>query len=81
MAVSISAGVRNAVSSLSSIQSQAQAIQGRLATGKRVCVVSSELHGRDPTAAWQVLRPLAGHPNLMLCTDVPEKAQAYFKEA
>ena len=36
MAVSISAGVRSAVSSLSSIQSQAQAIQGRLATGKRV---------------------------------------------
>ena len=36
MAVSISAGVRNAVSSLSSIQSQAQAIQGRLASGKRV---------------------------------------------
>ena len=36
MAVSISAGVRSAVSSLSSIQSQAQAIQGRLATGKKV---------------------------------------------
>ncbi|WP_160122603.1 PI-PLC domain-containing protein [Rhodovarius lipocyclicus] len=58
-----------------------QTVEHLLATGKRVCVVSSELHGRDTTAAWQVLRPLAGHPNLMLCTDVPEKAQAYFKEA
>lgn len=36
MAVTLSSGVRNAVSSLSSVQSQASAIQNRLATGKRV---------------------------------------------
>ncbi|WP_186417091.1 flagellin [Bosea sp. CS1GBMeth4] len=36
MAVSLSAGVRNNLSSLQSTQTQAQAIQNRLATGKRV---------------------------------------------
>ncbi|POR53934.1 flagellin [Bosea psychrotolerans] len=36
MAVTLSAGVRSAVSSLSSVQSQATAIQSRLATGKKV---------------------------------------------
>jgi flagellin len=36
MAVTLSAGVRSAVSSLSSVQSQATAIQNRLATGKKV---------------------------------------------
>ena len=36
MAVTLSSGVRNAVSSLSSVQSQAGAIQNRLATGKKV---------------------------------------------
>ncbi len=36
MAVTLSSGVRNAVASLSSVQSQAGAIQNRLATGKRV---------------------------------------------
>ncbi|WP_293807517.1 flagellin [uncultured Bosea sp.] len=36
MAVSLSAGVRNNLSSLQSTQAQAQAIQNRLATGKRV---------------------------------------------
>ncbi len=36
MAVTLSAGVRNAVSSLSSVQSQAGVIQNRLATGKKV---------------------------------------------
>ncbi|AOO83172.1 flagellin [Bosea vaviloviae] len=36
MAITLSAGVRSAVSSLSSVQSQATAIQNRLATGKKV---------------------------------------------
>jgi len=36
MAVTLSSGVRNAVASLSSVQSQAGAIQNRLATGKKV---------------------------------------------
>ncbi|GGH26539.1 hypothetical protein GCM10007036_34410 [Alsobacter metallidurans] len=36
MAVAISAGVRNALASLQSVQSQAQATQNRLATGRKV---------------------------------------------
>ncbi|MFA6968923.1 MAG: flagellin, partial [Bosea sp. (in: a-proteobacteria)] len=36
MSVTLSSGVRNAVASLSSVQSQASAIQNRLATGKKV---------------------------------------------
>lgn len=46
--------------------------------GKRVCIVSSELHGRDPASLWSSLRSVAGHPQLMLCTDDPETARQYF---
>lgn len=46
--------------------------------GKRVCVVSSELHGAPPGALWASLLAVADHPGLMLCTDVPEAARQYF---
>lgn len=54
-------------------------VAGLLDTGKRVCVVSSELHRRDYSALWEMLRPLANRENLMLCTDVPEQAQDFFR--
>jgi glycerophosphoryl diester phosphodiesterase len=47
---------------------------------KRVCVVSSELHGRDPVPLWRMLRDVAYHPNIMICTDQPEGAGRYFGE-
>lgn len=50
-----------------------------LDTGKRVCVVSSELHRRDYLLLWKMLLPLAARKNLMLCTDVPEQAQEFFR--
>lgn len=50
-----------------------------LATGKRVCVVSSELHRREPQSLWEMLANYATADNLLLCTDMPEKAQAFFK--
>ena len=55
-------------------------IRGFLADGKQVCVVSPELHGRDPAPLWRTLRlnGLAGAPALMLCTDFPERASAFF---
>lgn len=56
-------------------------IEQLLEQGKRVCVVSSELHGRDPARLWEMLLPLAGHPKLLLCTDRPEDARAYFGAA
>lgn len=45
---------------------------------KMVCLVSSELHGRNPDKLWQMLldSQLNQHPNLMLCTDKPEEAIA-----
>lgn len=49
-------------------------IEDLLRGGKRVCVVSPELHGRDPTAVWQMLRPLTRREGLMLCTDRPQDA-------
>lgn len=52
-----------------------------LDTGKRVCVVSSELHRRDYSRLWKMLQPLAACDNLILCTDVPEKAQYFFRGA
>jgi glycerophosphoryl diester phosphodiesterase len=52
-----------------------------LDTGKRVCVVSSELHRRDYSSLWKMLLPLAACENVMVCTEEPEKAQDFFKGA
>lgn len=49
-----------------------------LTQGKRVCIVSPELHGRAPEPAWEKLRAVASEPALMLCTDFPEAAQHFF---
>ena len=56
-------------------------VTGLLNTGKRVCVVSSELHQRDHSPLWMMLQPLAVFENLMLCTDMPERAQDFFRDA
>ena len=55
-------------------------IQGHLDRGKRVCVVSPELHGRPHQAAWERLRMQGtSRPGaLMLCTDHPEQAREFF---
>lgn len=49
-----------------------------LDAGLRVCIVSPELHGRTHEEAWARLRPLHGDPRVMLCTDLPEHAKAFF---
>ncbi|WP_374487350.1 hypothetical protein [Zoogloea sp.] len=49
-----------------------------LETGKRVCVVSSELHKRDFAPLWEKLLPLKTEDRLLLCTDVPEHAKDFF---
>ena len=46
--------------------------------GKRVCVVSSELHDRSHSTLWKILLPLSGNDSLILCTDLPEQAQKFF---
>lgn len=55
-------------------------IEEYLERGLRVCVVSSELHGREPDALWEMLRPVAAAESLMLCTDLPVAATTYFSE-
>ena len=47
--------------------------------GKSVCVVSSELHGRRHAGLWDMLRSIEDRRGLMLCTDFPDEAQAFFE--
>src|SRR5262249_46161083 len=47
----------------------ASAVTAHLDAGKRVCVVSPELHGRDRLRLWQRMREVPAPPGrLMLCT-------------
>ena len=48
---------------------------------KAVCIVSSDLHGRDTFEQWQMLKQYANikADNLLLCTDKPEDALNFFK--
>ncbi|SEG31397.1 hypothetical protein SAMN04488144_113146 [Methylobacterium sp. 190mf] len=47
-------------------------IERHLAAGKAVCVVSPELHGRDPRHVWDWLLTMPG--DITLCTDFPDRA-------
>jgi len=49
-----------------------------LSSGKRVCLVSPELHGRPHLHFWASIFELRHHPQLMICTDFPEEAEKYF---
>lgn len=48
---------------------------------KKVCIVSSELHGRDYTDHWELIKSwkLSDNENLLLCTDFPQRANLFFK--
>jgi hypothetical protein len=56
----------------------ANVVSDLLNSGKQVCIVSPELHGRDFYPSWNVLKPLAQQNNLLLCTDFPEVATNFF---
>lgn len=58
----------------------ADLISGFLRDGKRVAVVSPELHTRAHLPLWERLRSsgITDNSELMLCTDLPEAATAYF---
>lgn len=49
--------------------------------GKKICIVSSDLHKRDHQWQWVMLKEnnLHKEDNLLLCTDFPEKAREFFK--
>jgi hypothetical protein len=55
-------------------------IDNLIAKGKSVCIVSSELHQRDPEKQWEVVRNCKSvdSENLLLCTDFPERAREFF---
>lgn len=46
--------------------------------GKKVCVVSSELHGRDSRSLWDMLDKHRHEEGLMICTDLPLQAAERF---
>ena len=53
-------------------------------SGKKVCIVSSELHGRDHVSLWKEISEIDSKiyssDRLILCTDIPEAARSYFNE-
>ena len=55
---------------------------GRFADlGKGVCIVSPELHRRDPRTAWEQYRRISEqsrHGRIYLCTDFPSRAREFF---
>lgn len=56
-------------------------ITNLLDAGKKVAIVSPELHKRPYEKLWQQLKPLTAHPKynqLLLCTDFPDEAKKYF---
>jgi hypothetical protein len=57
-------------------------IRAHLDAGKQVALVSPELHHRAHEDYWIRLRNagLAGHPEVMLCTDLPASARTFFYE-
>jgi hypothetical protein len=57
-------------------------IVNHLKQGKKVAIVSSELHGRDQIRLWKFIKVnnLDNEEKLILCTDFPELASKYFKK-
>jgi glycerophosphoryl diester phosphodiesterase len=53
-------------------------IKNIISLGKRVCVVSPELHKRKHTDLWRTLKLIADSDQLMLCTDFPVQAKEFF---
>lgn len=59
----------------------ADVITGLLDAGKKVAIVSPELHKRPYQKLWEQLKAITSHPKynqLLLCTDFPDEAKKYF---
>jgi glycerophosphoryl diester phosphodiesterase len=62
-------------------------ISNGVASGRPVAIVSPELHGKPYIDAWQAWRtmyirmPVAQQMLVMICTDFPSEADAYFNSA
>tara|TARA_B100000780_G_scaffold242162_1_gene184861 strand:+ start:1049 stop:1678 length:630 start_codon:yes stop_codon:yes gene_type:complete len=57
-------------------------VQKHLDNGKKVAIVSSELHKREYLKHWNYLKSwdIINDNNLILCTDFPETATKFFKK-
>lgn len=55
-------------------------IKELLEKGKRVCIVSPELHKRPHLVFWESIRLFSEESGLMLCTDFPEDAARFFQQ-
>lgn len=62
-----------------------EVIRSHEQAGRRIALVSPELHGRDKDAAWAawrrvvaLLREQGRSDRVMICTDYPAEARAYF---
>ncbi len=55
-------------------------LQRHITAGKTVCLVSPELHGREPLAFWQRLKSFRmAWEDVLLCTDRPVEAVEFFQ--
>jgi hypothetical protein len=54
-----------------------ECIQNHVDEGKKVCIVSPELHGRSYAVEWEQYKSLNVN-ELMICTDFPEQAEEFF---
>lgn len=59
---------------------KAQEIDDLIDQGKKVCIVSADLHKRPTDNQWKIIKQSKYFDSdlLMLCTDQPEKAKEYF---
>jgi len=58
-------------------------ILNHLKNGKKICIVSPELHKRNYRKEWQDYKNISNginSKNLIICTDYPEKAREFFYE-
>ena len=57
-------------------------IDNLISQGKKLCIVSADLHKRDVNNQWAVIckSQYIKSSDLMICTDYPERAKEYFNE-
>lgn len=69
------------IDSFKSIWYSEDLIKSYLSDGKKVVLVSSELHKREYLTQWNFIKnwDIINNDNLILCTDFPEKAIKFFK--
>ena len=54
-------------------------LKSHIENGKRVCIVSPELHGKPHLEFWKKLNGMnLDFSQVLLCTDIPDEAKAFF---